>query len=383
MGAARPERRSALDVLERAPTVVFTVLVAVTGWWHAVHSNSYGWHYFVTGAKVLFSPAGLHLYARHAELQIGPLTLLVVAPLVHGLSTAAAKQTAWVLMLAAGPVLMHQVWRLVDRPTPGARRAYLFTGLLVMPVWAELAVTWTHPDDVLALLLAVLALRAAHSGHAVWAGLLVALAADAKPWALGIVPVLFILTPAGRVRALAACAGALAVAWAPFYLADPHTADVTHFRIPTAMSSSLRVFGVSEAHTPAWDRPAQLALGVLLAAIAVRRGRWSAVLLLVVVARLLLDPATKLYYDAGLVVGTALCDLVLFAGPIPWLTIAVFGLFYLPSFPLNSLPTQYGWLRTAVLLGLGATALFWPVRRASSAAPLPTLSGPEHALGHQ
>jgi len=44
--------------------------------------------------------------------------------------------------------------------------------------------------------------------------------------------------------------------------------------------------------TPSWDRAGQLLLGGAVALVAVRRGRWAAVPLAVVVARLLLDPAT-------------------------------------------------------------------------------------------
>ena len=47
------------------------------------------WYFFTTGAGLLSSDetgAGLHLYATHPELQIGPLTFLAAAPL-NGLAT--------------------------------------------------------------------------------------------------------------------------------------------------------------------------------------------------------------------------------------------------------------------------------------------------------
>ena len=100
------------------------------------------------------------------------------------------------------------------------------------------------------------------------------------------------------------------------------------FRIPTAASSSLRVFGVQAGHTPSWDRPAQILLGVAAATLVVRRGGWPAVLLAAITARLLLDPATKPYYTSGLVVAAIVVDLWLTDRRIPAFSIAAVLLLY-------------------------------------------------------
>lgn len=58
------------------------------------------------------------------------------------------------------------------------------------------------------------------------------------------------------------------------------------------------------------DRPAQLALGVVVALVCVNAGRWAAVPLAVVAARLLLDPKTYPYYSSGLLMCAAILDLL-------------------------------------------------------------------------
>jgi hypothetical protein len=131
------------------------------------------------------------------------------------------------------------------------------------------------------------------------------------------------------------------------------------YRIPNNLASSLRVLGTDVGSTPAWVRPAQLILGAALAVVLVRRGRWSAVVVVVVAARLLLDPAVWSYYDAGLLAGAVLCDLLLLAARMPVLSVSAVFVFYLPMFVLHDRPQLYGAIRTAFLLALiaGLTGL--------------------------
>jgi hypothetical protein len=75
------------------------------------------------------------------------------------------------------------------------------------------------------------------------------------------------------------------------------------------------------------------------------------VIVLVIAVRLLLDPATKNYYDSGLVVATALFD-VIAVGTVPRLTIAAVVLVYLPSYAMYSEPGIRGVLRTVGLLAI-------------------------------
>jgi hypothetical protein len=66
------------------------------------------WHFVATGAALLSSDgpgAGLHLYATHPELQIGPLTFLTAAPL-SGLPAWLSGSVAAVVIAATGPAML-------------------------------------------------------------------------------------------------------------------------------------------------------------------------------------------------------------------------------------------------------------------------------------
>jgi hypothetical protein len=121
----------------------------------------------------------------------------------------------------------------------------------------------------------------------------------------------------------------------------------------------LRALGVTTAGTPGWDRPVQLFLGILLGVVAVSRGRWLAVPLVVLAVRLLFDPGTYPYYTAGLVLASVLVDLGWRQTRWPWLSImVVLGLYAVRSLgPLTPTNAVLGWLRAATLLGVLAVAL--------------------------
>ena len=85
-------------------------------------------------------------------------------------------------------------------------------------------------------------------------------------------------------------------------------------------------------------------------------------ILVAVCARLLLDPSTKSYYDAGLLVGSMLCDLLLVAGPVPLFSVSALLLFSAPRALLGEEPHFYGQLRTAYLLAV-IGVLLMPRRR--------------------
>ncbi len=83
--------------------------------------------------------------------------------------------------------------------------------------------------------------------------------------------------PPGR-RWLSVSVGVLsvAVAWSPFYIADPSSLSAVSFKITVADASVIHLFGIVGG-TPAWSRPAQLLTGAALASVAIYRGRWPAV----------------------------------------------------------------------------------------------------------
>jgi hypothetical protein len=279
------------------------------------------WHYFAQGSRLLFGDdqgQGLHVYAAHPELQIGPIAFLVATPL-RLLGATPGRIVALVAMSVTGPLVLSALWRLVPASARRPSRL-LIAGLLFLPVWAELVTHAGHLDDVLALAFAVAALHAVRSDHPVVAGLLVAASADAKPWAMAFAPLLLAVARRDRWSAAAACAAGLGAAWLPFLLYDGRTLTAAAFTIPTATSSGLRTLGFTYAHTPSWDRPAQLILGCLLGVVAVMRGRWPAVIVLGTAARILLDPEVYSYYTAGILLGALAYDLVLSDRRWPWLT---------------------------------------------------------------
>ncbi len=324
---------------------VWIVLSAWTGLWMVLHLTvaGYSWHYFAQGADLLTSAApdggGLHIYATHPELQIGPLALLTAVPLRY-LDPWDGRFAAVLLLSAAGPVLLGGLVRARERSGRLRDSLLLVTGLLVLPVWTEVAAHFAHLDDALALAFIVAATGALRRGSAATTGVFVALATDSKPWALGCCVLLLALPAGRRVRAAIAFMIGVAVAWVPFLLADPRTLKLGHFVIPNVASSALNALGVHDPSTPAWDRGAQLVLGVVVAVVAVRRGRWSAVLLAVVCARLLLDPQIYKYYTSGLIIAAALVDLYARRRGFPMWTGAA-ALFYIVEDVIGStLPPQ-------------------------------------------
>jgi hypothetical protein len=208
-------------------------------------------------------------------------------------------------------------------------RRTLLAAMFVVPAWSYLAVSVTHLDDVLTLLFAVLGLRAAVAGRAVLAGALLALAVDAKPWALPLVCLLLLLPGDRRRPAVLTYAAVLAVAWLPFLLGDLGTVHALHYTIPNSNFSALRVLGIDTPRTPSWDRPAQVVVGLTVSLLALARRRWQLVLLATIVARVVLDPGTNHYYAAGIVVGAAVWDIAGSRRSVPWWTATSFlGLFF-------------------------------------------------------
>ena len=333
------------------PLVAVTVVAAVV---EALLGPTFtSWGYIRTGATVLFSPQGLHFYALHPEVQMGPLTLVVAAPFVLLLHGAVGKSAAMVALLLVGLLTLREVRSLVDPGDRAGRRRWLLTGSGLMIGWSVVAVHNGHADDALALASCAVAVRLLRNDRPVLSALALGIGVDFKPWVL---PFAAVLLLADRRRMLAA-AGVLAltvaVAWTPFFLADPHTVNVLHYRFPIDARSTLRLIGVPDRLTPPWCRSAQLAGGAALAALAVVRGRWPSALLVVIAFRLLLDPGVRGYYDAGLLLGAVLVDI---SAVIPLATLTVLLLVHLPQYlPLHS-PTLVAVLRTVALLSL----VIWP-----------------------
>lgn len=328
------------------------------------HPGGYSWHYFSDGALLLFgahphglsAAGGLHLYADYPQFQIGPISFLLARALApFGIHVAEA------IMLGVGACVALELERLAQVATgqgTGAlgrvtsRRRVFLGQLLLVPLWVELAVHFGHLDDVLALAFAVAAVSAAARGRYSWVGPLLGAAIAAKPWAAAFLPLLLVLPAPRRRRQLLWSLALPAMCWLPFAVADPATVTATgQFTIHNAADSALRALGVLDPRTPWWCRPAQLLTGLLVGAFAVRRGRWPAVLLAGIGARLLLDPGTYAYYTTGAVVAALVLDVLCPRSRWPLATATtVIGL-YLPQ--LLHLPAAFsGQLRLAACLAL-------------------------------
>ena len=297
--------------------------------------GGFSWHYFTLGSAVLFGGAptgGLHIYAHYPQLQIGPAAFIAA----QVLRQLGPHQGVFVTELAAtvlGLYVLHELTRiaLLVRPDlawrPIALRVTVLAGGAVfLAGWTELAATFTHLDDVLALTLALLAVRAAIEERPVLVGLLLGLATDSKPWALVFLPIVLTLTFRSWGRAAVSALVTVAAAWLPFVIADPNTiAAASHYAIRNLPGSALRALGVSAPRTPSWDRMAQLLTGWALAAAGVARRRWPAVILLGVGARIALDPADHGYYTAGVLLGALLWDLTGMTVPVPLWTVTSYA----------------------------------------------------------
>jgi hypothetical protein len=317
----------------RGSLITWTVICGLTaGWgWNRRYPGAFSWHYFVDGTRALFGGSGLHLYAQHPDLQIGPLAFVAVEAL-HPLPPAARQVAAQVLMTALAPLLLLAVAPLVAGSGPRRRLRLALAALVLAPTWTVLTVRWVHPDDVLALALATLAVRwvglatrpgafglsRAPGWAGPGAGLALGAAMAAKPWAAGFVPILLALPAVPLLIAVAVAAAGTAASWGPFLLADTGTLTAFHPPVGVAESSGLWTLGYRGAELPAWGRTAQLLLAPAVALLAALRRRWPGALLVAIAVRLALDPKDLGYYLGGAVLAAVVFDLAGTGWTVPW-----------------------------------------------------------------
>ena len=363
-------RRCQLSIALYAALACWAVL------WFVVLARRGGidWKFFSTGTSLLFGghppvipgitggagtagpaglpgprpPGGLDIFANYPALQMGPLSYLTAAVIRNVVA-------AEVVLQAAGLLIVYLIDRIAEIARPGHDKpaTLLAGGAVFLVAWSELAAAFAHLDDGLALLLAVLAVYAAVTDHPIASGVAVGLAAAAKPWALVFLPVLLI-NPR-TIRAAAAAAGIIAVAYAPFFVADPATMNATRFLIRNEPDSALRALGVTENYTPRWDRAAQVLLGCVLGTVAFLRKRWPAILMLAGGARIVLDPAAHSYYTPDIVTGALLLDLII-QTRLPVFTIASFAALNLAPLVIKDQAAQ-GAIRLALVAAVTVAAL--------------------------
>ncbi|MEU6234283.1 hypothetical protein [Kitasatospora sp. NPDC047058] len=350
------------------------LLVAWTVLWFLLvePSGGFSWHYLRQGEELLFSgqsDGGLSLYAHHPELQIGPVSL-AVARLFDPFPAHTGQVLAEAAMSGLGLVMLVLVgrtaaWYYLGTGTNHRRlqQRLLIAGLAFIPMWVEVSVRFAHLDDVLALFFTTLAAHALARGKATQVGIHMALAVDAKPWALAFAPLILALPRPAWLRTALWVAGLVAVAWLPFYLGNLDTVAAAKFTIPNQPASALRWFGVTDPATPWWDRPTQFALGLALGGIAVWRGRWPAVVLLGADARILLDPSVYTYYTASILLGTLLWDAVGQKRLVPWWSWIALAALYGGTLLIPS-DSARGLVRLAFVVVSAGYVLLWPTRRA-------------------
>ncbi|HEV2370867.1 MAG TPA: hypothetical protein VGS19_01750 [Streptosporangiaceae bacterium] len=385
---------------------------AVCFWTDSPSRARRSWFFFPQGARLLFSgpygrhvaPGGLHLYANYPYLQIGPAAFTVAQAVMH-LGPNGGVVAAELTMTAIGLATLGLIRRVTVtvRPEladdPWLRWTYLSGGAAFMATWEVLSVVFGHLDDCLALLFAMLALWAVVRRRPVPAGLALGLSVDSKPWALVFLPMLVLAgapqgwlmtTRAGDVLrsgatafrtgwracllAGAAMAAVIVAAWLPFVVADPGTLSAARYTIVNMPDSALRLLGVTTTRTPSWDRPAQVALGCLLGGLALWRRRWPAIVLLGVGARIVLDPAARGYYTAGVMLGALLWDLLGTKRPFPlWSLVTFCALWLVPLSTQN--PAIRAEARLWLVVAFTAALLLAPASwywRAGNSGPAET-----------
>ena len=294
---------------------------------------------------------------------MGPLTFVVCRLLEVGGGNGLGR--AEILMWALGPVTLL----LLDRSATAfrdrlgldptwVRVTTLLGGSVLLKTWAAAAGVMAHLDDVLAMTFAACAVWAlAHRRP----GLLVAAiacASAAKPWAVMLLPLCLASEFRRPLRTAALGVVAVAAPWLPFVVAHHATFSASSCGQAIDPSSALRALGIGAAQMPHWVRPTQVLLGLVLEAVAVRRGHWPAALLLALAARFALDPSVYGYYTPTLVLAAFVADLLLARRSLPVCTFLTYlGVVVAPWFVSD--PAELGRVRlvTTVALALAAVAL--------------------------
>ena len=247
---------------------------------------------------------------------MGPLALACARPFA-----SLSLTTGWSIYSALCMVLglvslrwMESAAISANLGEPRARqRVVLVGGMFVLYAWSLPAVTAGHPDDVLALALISLGVRAVARGQWLVAAVAVGAAVEAKPWAWLVLP-LAVACAGRRVRGLLIAVAVATLPWLPYVLIVQGSIHAHKVDLFVGPLSGAHLLGAAVDSTPSWPRLVQLAIAIPIGYYAVLRGRWYLVVALALTVRVSLDPATLFYYQAGPVVGLFIWDLV---RPIP------------------------------------------------------------------
>jgi len=406
--AAVPRSSPILQALQpflRLRYVILTAWSVLCCYWAYTPAND--WRLFTIGGDLLFGihhrvylvphiyalgtlPGGLHLYANYRLLQTGPVTFLVAEALRHlGPNRGFPVVVGLLSLLGVGLVSLVERtagsrWPAADRWTRDLQRiTALLGGLVVMPVWAELASKYGHADDALAVGGAVVALWCVQSRRPILCGLVLGFAVASKPWAIAFVPLVFAFGGRDRWRAAGATLGVVLCASLPFVLADRATLQAAKFNYYISADSPLSLFGYhTRTFSPGWVRPTEISGGLVMALLAVVRGRWYAVVFVAVAARIALDPETFTYYTASVLIGAIAIDLLGRRRPLPVASLCSFLLLVTG----RNIETTHQQAISRLLVGVAAVSVVaWPRnKRSEQVPPVPALVEPstERAEAH-
>ena len=326
------------------------------------HATS--WMFFDRAVRSLFVDDGIRVYEVHPELLFGPLAILAAAPIAAlpgSLEELAAMTFGQLVGLAvvAGLIALIRARHPDATDSAEVRRSVLFAGVVFLVAWTRLSLRSAHLDDEIALAAIVWALVSVARRRPDATVVLVAIAAAVKPWGLVAVPLVLVAGTRRRLLRLALVGGAVALTWAPFVLGAPDTvSSLGSFDSPVEATSGIATLGFDAAVTPDWARPVQLVGGFLLAALAVKRGRWLAAPMVGIAVRLAFDPATHYYYVIGLVLAVMAWELGRDARMVPWRSVIVLVVLEATSGSGPALPlgiVRLGLLALVAAVGLLAT----------------------------
>ncbi|GAB3806660.1 hypothetical protein GCM10028798_29870 [Humibacter antri] len=360
--AARSMFGRFVRLLGRRPVLTLVIFVIAAAAPHLT-AAPISWRFFRTAGRIVLDGNLLTAYASHPDLQFGPLTFLVSAPLA-ALPNAAGSAVAVAIMLALGVITLDMLRRALPIATARAAACWWIGAGIASLAWAELAVRYGHLDDALALALIAGALLAHRRQHPILVAVLLGLSVDAKPWAVPLVALVFLSPRRTWLPSLSLWALVIGACWGPFLVDTLHSMNAAAYAIPVDQASSLTLLPFTGSTTPWWCRSAQIGIGLILALIAVRGRSMGGVLLATFAVRLVLDPSVKAYYDVELLIAALVCDLTLHRERLPWFTLLAAAAVYAPTYVLTPLPVLHAWIRTTGILLLLVVGIVTLLKRA-------------------
>jgi len=400
-GGLRPWAASRAVPLVGAGVFSVAVVNYSLWWWPVVHHVDAWWvpgDFWATwfAGKAFVGGHWAALYGGHSRLTTLPGVLVVLAPVVAlaqslHLSvgapyTAVSTPTAWLALepvaLAAAVVALCALDALARRlGVPARRRAWL-VGAEVVALWNLLVVQW-HPEDALAVALAVWALLGALDGRWARCAWLVGAAVALQPLAVLAVPALATLAGWRRLPGLAARAAApvLAVVAGPLAVAPGAT-------LRGVLAEEGRLVSVADHPTPWIHLAPHLAGGVVAAGPARAVAVVAAAVVSVVACRRHPRPETVVWvvalsfalrtcFEAVMVAyylwpALALALVLGARASAPRLAVAGACCCFATAFAQLPWQGEWAWWSVLVACSAGALAAAWPT---GAGAPVPTMAG--------